>query len=210
MLTDAYSVESYPLPAESLPTKDQVVITSYQSGEALFLPYLCGIVLFLFVMGILLFAGTKRLGIWHLLSFAALLAGFVPAFFYAQYVREFLLYGVSSYPAATLEQVRVAVTTFTSTSPLYAPILFVLGAVCVWRWPWTVLLAPLAHITIYATFPLRPLMAALVGTDVTIDGLAFLWLGIHTVMVTCGILGWLLGREVLETLRYRLEQKSLR
>lgn len=209
MLLDAYSVD-YPLSAAPLPTEDQVVVISYQSGEALFLLYLCGVVLLMFVVSVLLSVGAKRLGSWRLLSFAALLAGFVPALFHAQYVREFLLHGVSSYPAATVEQVRIAVGTFTATSLLYAPVLFLLGAVCVWRWPRTILLAPFAYSTFYVIFPLRPLTAALVGTDVTIDGLAGLWLGIHTVMVTCGVVGWLLGREILKTLQYRLEQKPLR
>lgn len=209
MPADPFDAEVYPLPAEPVVTPGQDMV-NFPSGDLTFFLYLCGVVLFLFMIGILLSAGAKRLGIWRLLSFAALLASLAPAFSHAQYVREFLLHGISGYPAATVEQVRVAVSTFTSTSLLYALALFILGAVCAWRWPWTVLLAPLAYSTIYVTFPLRPLMAALVGTDVTIDGLAGLWLGIHTVVVVCGILGWLLGREVLETLRYRLERKVLR
>lgn len=166
------------------------------------------VLLLFFSVGVLFSLGAKRLGIRRPLSFLILLVSFAPSVFHAQYVRGFLLRGISGYRVATVEQIRIALSTFTSASLLYALTLFLLGTVCVWRAPWTVLLAPFAYSTVYTAFPLRPLTAALVGTDITIDGLAFLWLGIHTVMVACGVLGWLLGREVSERLRYRLERRS--
>ena len=39
---------------------------------------------------------------------------------------------------------------------------------------------------------------------------AFRWLWVEAVLLTFGVLGWLLGRYIVTGPRYRLEQKSLR
>lgn len=163
-----------------------------------------------FIVGILLSLSARYLGIRRLLSFLILLVSFAPSVFHAQYVRESIFRVINGPPIAKIERLRIAVATFASTSLLYTLAVFLLGAFLIWHVPWTVVLAPLVYSTVYVFFLFQPLRAALAGTGVIIDNLALGWLWVEAILLTFGVLGWLLGRYIVASLRYRLEQKSFR
>ncbi len=213
MLPDALDAEAHPLDAVDYavyvePSGPNMAEDGFVDGFTALLT--SGAVLLLFFsVGVLFSLGAKRLGIRRPLSLLILFVSFAPSVFHVQYMRESIFRVIGASPAAKAEYLRLVVATFTATSLLYVLAIFLLGALLVWRVPWTVSLAPFVCSIIYAIFPLRPLMAALAGTDVFIDRLIHGWLGIDAVILSLGVLGWVCGSEVVNSLRYRLEHRSL-
>lgn len=165
------------------------------------------VLLSFFVVGGLLALVAKRLGIRRPLSLLILLVSFAPAILHAQYVQKSVMRVLSGPPTTKMETLRLAATAFVSTSLWSAVAVFTLGALFVWHVPRTVLLAPFVCTAVYVVFPLQSLLAAVVGTDVLIDNLAHGWLGVEVFLLTFGILGWLLGRDIVAALRHRLERR---